>query len=184
MKSTTSNMKGTISRIAGVVVDVFFEGHIPQKYSALEVAGTEPVLVLEVQAHIGDGVVRAIAMSTTDGLQVGREVTDTGSPITTPVGPEVLGRVLNVVGEPIDEGKSLSKVARLPIHREPPSFAEQSGKSEVFETGIKVIDLISPFIKGGKTALFGGAGVGKTVTIQELIHNVAMKHGGYSVFAG
>jgi F-type H+/Na+-transporting ATPase subunit beta len=177
-------MKGTISRIAGVVVDVFFEGHIPQKYSALEVAGTEPVLVLEVQAHIGDGVVRAIAMSTTDGLQVGREVTDTGSPITTPVGPEVLGRVLNVVGEPIDEGKSLSKVARLPIHREPPSFAEQSGKSEVFETGIKVIDLISPFIKGGKTALFGGAGVGKTVTIQELIHNVAMKHGGYSVFAG
>lgn len=177
-------MKGTISRIAGVVVDVFFEGHIPEKYAALEVDNAGSVLVLEVQAHIGDGVVRAIAMSTTDGLQVGQEVTDTGSPITTPVGAEVLGRVLNVVGEPIDEGKSLSKVERLPIHRQPPSFAEQSGQTEVFETGIKVIDLIAPFIKGGKTALFGGAGVGKTVTIQELIHNVAMKHGGYSVFAG
>jgi F-type H+-transporting ATPase subunit beta len=177
-------MKGTISRIAGVVVDVFFEGHIPEKYAALEVDNAGSVLVLEVQAHIGDGVVRAIAMSTTDGLQVGQEVTDTGSPITTPVGAEVLGRVLNVVGEPIDEGKPLSTVERLPIHRQPPSFAEQSGQTEVFETGIKVIDLIAPFIKGGKTALFGGAGVGKTVTIQELIHNVAMKHGGYSVFAG
>lgn len=177
-------MKGTISRIAGVVVDVFFEGHIPEKYAALEVDNAGSVLVLEVQAHIGDGVVRAIAMSTTDGLQVGQEVTDTGSPITTPVGAEVLGRVLNVVGEPIDEGKPLSQVERLPIHRQPPSFAEQSGQTEVFETGIKVIDLIAPFIKGGKTALFGGAGVGKTVTIQELIHNVAMKHGGYSVFAG
>jgi F-type H+-transporting ATPase subunit beta len=184
MKSTTSNMKGTISRIAGVVVDVFFEGHIPEKYAALEVDNAGSVLVLEVQAHIGDGVVRAIAMSTTDGLQVGQEVTDTGSPITTPVGAEVLGRVLNVVGEPIDEGKPLSKVERMPIHRQPPSFAEQSGQTEVFETGIKVVDLIAPFIKGGKTALFGGAGVGKTVTIQELIHNVAMKHGGYSVFAG
>jgi F-type H+-transporting ATPase subunit beta len=177
-------MKGTISRIAGVVVDVFFEGHIPEKYAALEVDNAGSVLVLEVQAHIGDGVVRAIAMSTTDGLQVGQEVTDTGSPITTPVGAEVLGRVLNVVGEPIDEGKPLSKVERMPIHRQPPSFAEQSGQTEVFETGIKVVDLIAPFIKGGKTALFGGAGVGKTVTIQELIHNVAMKHGGYSVFAG
>ncbi|MBT4856742.1 F0F1 ATP synthase subunit beta [Candidatus Uhrbacteria bacterium] len=177
-------MKGSISRIAGVVVDVFFEGHTPEKYSALEVANNDSLLILEVQAHIGDGVVRAIAMSTTDGLTIGQEVKDTGSPIMTPVGEEVLGRVLNVTGDPIDEGKALGKVKRMPIHRQPPTFAEQSGSTDVFETGIKVIDLISPFIKGGKTALFGGAGVGKTVTIQELIHNVAMKHGGYSVFAG
>lgn len=177
-------MKGSISRIAGVVVDVFFEGHIPEKYSALRVSGTDPVLVLEVQAHMGDGVVRTIAMSTTDGLSIGQEVTDTGSPITTPVGEKVLGRVLNVVGEPIDEKTSLENLERMPIHRNPPSFAEQSGKSEMFETGVKVVDLLAPFIKGGKTALFGGAGVGKTVIMQEMIHNVAMKHGGYSVFAG
>jgi F-type H+/Na+-transporting ATPase subunit beta len=184
MKSTTSKMKGTISRITGVVVDVFFDGHIPEKYSALEVTGTDDLLILEVQAHIGDGVVRTIAMSTTDGLSVGREVIDTGSPITAPVGTEVLGRVLNVIGEALDDGPDLSKVARLPIHREAPSFAEQATSIEIFETGVKVVDLLAPFIKGGKTGLFGGAGVGKTVIIQEMIHNVAMKHGGYSVFAG
>lgn len=177
-------MKGSVIRIAGVVVDVFFENHIPAKYSALHVQGTESTLVLEVQAHVGDGVVRTIAMTTTDGLKVGQEVADSGSPITTPVGEEVLGRVLNVVGEAIDGGPDLNKVERMPIHRPAPTFAEQAGSIEILETGIKVVDLLAPFIKGGKVALFGGAGVGKTVIIQELIHNVAMKHGGYSVFAG
>lgn len=177
-------MKGVVTRVAGVVVDVFFEGHIPQKYAALEVVNTEPALILEVQSHIGDGVVRTIAMSSTEGISIGQEVEDTGSPITTPVGEDVLGRVLNVVGEAIDDGKSLKGVERMPIHRPAPGFAEQSGQSEIFETGVKVIDLLAPFIKGGKVAMFGGAGVGKTVIMQELIHNVAMKHGGYSVFAG
>lgn len=177
--------KGSINRIAGVVVDVYFDGHIPEKYAALHVEGTDPVLVLETQAHVGDGIVRTIAMSSTDGLSVGQDVVDTGSPITTPVGKEVLGRVFNVVGEAIDEGKEIgADVERRPIHAPAPSFDEQSGKTEIFETGVKVIDLLAPFIKGGKTALFGGAGVGKTVIMQEMIHNVAMKHGGYSVFAG
>lgn len=177
--------KGTISRIAGVVVDVFFDGQIPEKYSALHVEGTDPVLVLEVQAHVGDGVVRTIAMSSTDGLSVGQEVSDTGAPITVPVGEVALGRVFNVTGDPIDGGKAIPKDAiKRPIHVTPPSFAEQSGKLEVFETGVKVVDLLVPFIKGGKTAMFGGAGVGKTVIMQEMIHNVAMGHGGYSVFAG
>ena len=177
-------MKGTIIRIAGVVVDIFFENHIPSKYSALHVADTDPTLVLEVQAHVGDGVVRTIAMSTTDGLKIGQEVTDTGSPITTPVGEAVLGRVLNVVGEAIDGKKELKDTERMPIHRAAPTFAEQAESLEIFETGVKVVDLLAPFIKGGKVAMFGGAGVGKTVIMQELIHNVAMKHGGYSVFAG
>lgn len=184
MKSTTSKQGGTISRVAGVVVDVFFEEHVPERFSALEVTGVEPRLVLEVQTHVGDGVVRTIAMGTTDGLSIGQAVVDTGSPITTPVGKDVLGRVLNVIGEPIDEGASLEGVDRLPIHRDPPSYAEQAGATEIFETGVKVVDLLAPFIKGGKIALFGGAGVGKTVIMQEMIHNVAMKHGGYSVFAG
>lgn len=184
MKHSKSNTKGVITRVAGVVVDVFFEGHIPKKYNALHVSETDPVLVLEVQAHIGDGVVRAISMSSTDGIRIGQEVVDTGSAITTPVGEQVLGRVLNVVGEAIDNGPDLSKVERMPIHREAPTFAEQSSKSEIFETGVKVVDLLAPFIKGGKIAMFGGAGVGKTVIMQEMIHNVAMKHGGYSVFAG
>ncbi len=177
-------MNGSITRVAGVVIDVFFDGHIPAKYSALRVENTEPVLILEVQAHVGDGVVRTISMSSTDGVSVGQAVTDTGSPITTPVGEKVLGRVLNVIGEAIDNGPSLEKVERLPIHRPAPTFAEQSGQSEIFETGVKVVDLLAPFIKGGKIAMFGGAGVGKTVIMQEMIHNVAMKHGGYSVFAG
>lgn len=180
----TSLPTGAISRVAGVVVDVFFDGHIPEKYNALHVAGTSPLLTLEVQAHMGDGVVRAIAMSSTDGLAVGQSVTDTLAAISVPVGADVLGRVLNVVGEPLDEGKDLSSVARRPIHQAPPTFAEQSSSVEIFETGVKVVDLLAPFIKGGKTALFGGAGVGKTVIMQEMIHNVAQAHGGYSVFAG
>lgn len=184
MNHSKSNNTGTITRVAGVVVDVFFEAHTPKKYAALEVADTKPTLVLEVQAHIGDGVVRTVAMSSTDGLKIGQEATDTGSSITTPVGEKVLGRVLNVVGEAIDGKDDLKGVERMPIHREAPTFAEQSGQTDIFETGVKVVDLLAPFIKGGKVAMFGGAGVGKTVIMQELIHNVAMKHGGYSVFAG
>lgn len=175
---------GSISRIAGVVVDVFFDGPVPDKYTALVVKNTDPNLTLEVQAHIGDGVVRTIAMSSTDGLQIGQEVEDTGAPISTPVGDGVLGRVLNVTGDVIDGKGDIKGAQRNPIHAAPPSFAEQSGKVEIFETGVKVVDLLVPFMKGGKTALFGGAGVGKTVIMQEMIHNVAMGHGGYSVFAG
>ena len=175
---------GHIVRAVGVVVDVAFSDHIPERYSALVVVDTSPRLVLEVQSHLGAGVVRTVAMSSTDGIFSGQAVEDTRSPITAPVGEGVLGRVFNVVGEPID-GKDAPKDApRKSIHAAPPSFAEQSGKAEVFETGIKVVDLLVPFIKGGKIALFGGAGVGKTVIMQELIHNVAMAHGGYSVFAG
>jgi F-type H+-transporting ATPase subunit beta len=183
------NMKtlpvGKIVRIIGVVVDVYFLDHIPDTYNALTVKQESgETLTLEVQSHMGAGVVRTIAMSTTDGLYCGQEVMDSMSPITTPVGTVALGRVFNVTGDPID-GMPLDKNAeRRPIHAEPPSFTDQSGKVEVFETGIKVIDLLCPFIKGGKVALFGGAGVGKTVMMQELINNVAKAHGGYSVFAG
>ena len=173
--------KGKIVKIIGVVVDVYFAEHIPDTYNALKVGD----VVLEVQAHLGGGIVRTISMSTTDGLSCGQEVIDTLSPIQTPVGKEVLGRVFNVTGDPIDEKEALPmSVERRPIHITPPGFTDQSGKVEIFETGIKVIDLLVPFIKGGKVALFGGAGVGKTVIMQELIHNVAMSHGGYSVFAG
>jgi F-type H+/Na+-transporting ATPase subunit beta len=181
---TSKKTNGVVSRIAGVVVDVFFEQHVPEKYSALIVADTNPALTLEVQSHIGDGVVRTIAMSTTDGLSIGQAVEDTLSAITTPVGEAVLGRVLNVTGDALDKGSSLAKAQRLPIHRPSPTLEEQSSQEEIFETGVKVVDLLAPFIKGGKIALFGGAGVGKTVIMQEMIHNVAMKHGGYSVFAG
>lgn len=177
---------GRIVRAVGVVIDVQFTDRIPEQYSALIVKGTSPSLVLEVQSHQGDGIVRTIAMSSTDGVFSGQEVEDTGAPISVPVGEAVLGRVFNVVGEAIDgKGDVAGKaIERRAIHAKPPSFAEQSGKSEVFETGIKVIDLLVPFMKGGKVALFGGAGVGKTVIMQELIHNIAMAHGGYSVFAG
>lgn len=187
--ATSKNMKtlpvGKIVRIIGVVVDVYFLDHIPDTYNALTVKQENgEILTLEVQSHMGAGVVRTIAMSTTDGLFCGQEVMDSMSPITTPVGTVALGRVFNVTGDPID-GMPLDKNAeRRPIHAEPPSFTDQSGKVEVFETGIKVIDLLCPFIKGGKVALFGGAGVGKTVMMQELINNVAKAHGGYSVFAG
>lgn len=177
--------QGHIVRAVGVVVDVAFDQHVPERYSALQVEGIEPTLTLETQAHLGGGVVRAIAMSSTDGVYVGQVVVDTGAPILVPVGEAALGRVFNVLGQPIDAGKAIEVDAeRRPIHAKPPTFAEQSGRVEVFETGIKVIDLLVPFIKGGKIALFGGAGVGKTVIMQELIHNVAMAHGGYSVFAG
>lgn len=184
--SQTSQHIGRISRIIGVVVDVYFADHIPEIYSALVTKNSAGEKVtLEVQSHLGAGIVRTVAMVSTDGLQCDQEVTDTGAPISTPVGKDVLGRVFNVTGDPIDDGDALPKdVERRSIHALPPSFTEQSSKVEVLETGIKVIDLLCPFTKGGKVAMFGGAGVGKTVVMQELIHNVAMAHGGYSVFAG
>lgn len=185
MSEKNANPVGKIVRIIGVVVDAYFADHVPAQYSALHTQGPAGRVVLEVQAHLGNGVVRTVAMSTTDGLSVGQEVTDTEKEIQTPVGKSVLGRVLNVTGDIIDGGPDLPKGTETRgIHAEPPSFTEQNPKVEIFETGIKVVDLLCPFIKGGKVALFGGAGVGKTVIMQELIHNVAMSHGGYSVFAG
>ncbi len=177
--------KGKITQIIGAVVDVEFDPKtIPAIYNALETAIGKTKLVLEVQQHLGEGQVRAVAMGTTDGLKRGTQVVDTGSPISVPVGEEVLGRLFNVLGDTVD-GKGPSKSKKSwPIHRSAPPYSEQSTASEVFETGIKVIDLLAPFVKGGKVGLFGGAGVGKTVLIQELIRNIAAEHGGYSVFAG
>lgn len=177
--------KGTISQIIGVVVDVQFGENLPAIYNALEVPGKgkEP-LILEVEQHLGGGTVRTIAMGATDGLARGAEVTDTGAPISVPVGKETLGRMFDVTGKAID-GKPAVKAKKMyPIHRPAPDFAHQSQKTEILETGIKVIDLLCPFLKGGKVGLFGGAGVGKTVIIQELIRNIAQEHGGYSMFAG
>lgn len=180
-----THAQGKIVRIIGVVVDVYFPTHIPEQYTALHVEGPAGTVTLEVQAHIGNNTVRTVSMSTTDGLHIDQEVKDTGTPISVPVGKETLGRVFNVTGDIIDLGKEIPKeIERRPIHAPAPTLAEQSPSVEIFETGIKVVDLLCPFIKGGKVALFGGAGVGKTVIMQELIHNVAMSHGGYSVFAG
>ncbi len=176
---------GKIVRIIGVVVDAYFPDHVPTQYSALHTEGPNGRVVLEVQAHLGNGVVRTVAMRTTDGLSIGLEVFDTEKPIQVPVGKAALGRVFNVTGELIDGGAELpAGTETRSIHADPPPFTEQNPKVEIFETGIKVVDLLCPFIKGGKVALFGGAGVGKTVIMQELIHNIAMAHGGYSVFAG
>jgi F-type H+-transporting ATPase subunit beta len=176
---------GTIIQIIGVVIDAHFEGELPALYTALEVKLPDgKKLVLEVQQHLGNNDVRAIAMSTTDGLFRGQEISATGASISVPVGPETLGRMFNVVGEPIDNKGAVKTKKLYPIHRAAPAFTKQSTKSEVLETGIKVIDLICPFLKGGKIGLFGGAGVGKTVLIQELIRNIAAEHGGYSMFAG
>jgi F-type H+-transporting ATPase subunit beta len=178
-------MKGKITQIIGPVVDVEFEeGSVPKVYDALEVMNGDKKIVLETQYQIGDNSVRTVAMDTTDGLARGMEVGNTGSPITVPVGEATLGRIFNVLGEAIDDGKDVVTKSHLPIHREAPEFTEQATKVEILETGIKVIDLICPVLKGGKVGLFGGAGVGKTVVIQELIHNIASNHGGYSVFAG
>jgi len=177
--------KGTITQIIGPVVDVRFEGgELPPIYNALTVENNKETLVLEVQQHIGMNEVRTIAMSITDGLQRGQEVTDTGSAISVPVGNAVLGRMFDVTGNPIDNKPAPTDAPVSPIHRESPNFDEQSTETEVLETGIKVIDLICPYLKGGKVGLFGGAGVGKTVIIQELINNIAKEHGGYSMFAG
>ena len=177
-------MKGTITQIIGPVVDVTFAGEPPAIYNALVVERPEGRLTLEVEQHLGEGQVRTVAMSSTDGLERGTEVVDTGAPISVPVGDKTLGRMFGVTGQAIDGGTDPEKVEKLPIHRKAPSFAEQSTKTEILETGIKVIDLICPFLKGGKIGLFGGAGVGKTVVVMELIRNIATEHGGYSVFAG
>lgn len=181
-------MQGLISQVMGPVVDVDFKEYLPQINEALivhfETEGKKQKLVLEVAAHLGDNRVRTIAMDMTEGLTRGLSVEATGNSITVPVGEKVLGRIFNVVGDLIDEGEELKVDKRWSIHREPPKFEEQSTQSEIFETGIKVVDLLAPYAKGGKVGLFGGAGVGKTVIIMELIHNVAFKHSGYSVFAG
>ncbi len=181
-------MKGKISQVIGPVVDVDFDGYLPQINEAIEVnykvEGQDQKLILEVAAHVGDGRVRTIAMDMSEGLVRGMEATALGNPIQVPVGEEVLGRIFNVIGDPIDEAGAVDAKQKWSIHRDPPPFEDQSTKSEIFETGIKVVDLLAPYAKGGKVGLFGGAGVGKTVIIMELIHNVAFKHSGYSVFAG
>ncbi|MDR0462654.1 MAG: F0F1 ATP synthase subunit beta [Pseudomonadales bacterium] len=179
-------MAGKIIKIIGPVVDVeFADEQVPNVYDALEVdLGDGKKLTLEVASQVGDKTVRAVAMDTTDGVTRGMNVSNTGAPIHVPVGTQVLGRMFNVLGDPIDEKEAPTEVQKMSIHRDAPSFSDQSNTAEIFETGIKVIDLICPFIKGGKVGLFGGAGVGKTVLIQELIGNIAREHGGYSVFAG
>ena len=181
-------MKGIISQVMGPVVDVDFTDYLPKINEAVEVnfevEGKQNRLVLEVAAHLGDNRVRTIAMDRSEGLTRGLEATALGAPISVPVGEKVLGRIFNVVGDLIDEGEGVEFDKKWSIHRDPPPFEEQSTKSEIFETGIKVVDLLAPYAKGGKVGLFGGAGVGKTVIIMELIHNVAFKHSGYSVFAG
>jgi F-type H+/Na+-transporting ATPase subunit beta len=180
----SKNNVGTITQVTGAVVDVHFEGDLPNILSALETDNGGNRLVLEVAQHLGESTVRTIAMDTTDGLVRGHEVTDTGEPISVPVGPETLGRIVNVIGEPVDERGPVNAKTRFPIHRDAPEFIEQSTETEILVTGIKVVDLLAPYVKGGKIGLFGGAGVGKTVLIMELINNIAKGHGGYSVFAG
>ncbi|GAB4357243.1 MAG: F0F1 ATP synthase subunit beta [Kiloniellaceae bacterium] len=179
-----ANLVGKITQVMGPVVDVQFAGDLPPILNALETTNDGKRLVLEVAQHLGESMVRAIAMDATEGLVRGQEVTDTGGPISVPVGPEMLGRIINVIGEPIDERGPVKATRTAPIHREAPEFAEQSTEAEMLVTGIKVVDLLAPYARGGKIGLFGGAGVGKTVLIQELINNVAKTHGGYSVFAG
>jgi F-type H+-transporting ATPase subunit beta len=179
-----SNITGRVTQILGAVVDVQFEGDLPFIQNALTTQIGDRTLVLEVAQEIGERTVRCIAMDTTDGMVRGAEVVDTGAAITVPVGPGTLGRILNVVGEPIDERGPVQATSRMPIHRDAPPFDEQSASAEILVTGIKVVDLLAPYVKGGKVGLFGGAGVGKTVLIQELINNIAKGHGGVSVFAG
>ena len=176
---------GVITKIIGVVIDVTFnDGYVPEIYEALEVQGAPSKLILEVQQQLGDGTVRTIAMNPVEGVKRGLSVVSTGAPISVPVGEAVLGRMFNVLGDPIDDGEAPKSERKDPIHRKSPSFEELSTQTEIFETGIKVVDLIAPMLKGGKVGLFGGAGVGKTVIMQELIHNIASEHGGYSVVAG
>src|SRR3989338_3549965 len=196
---TANKSEGMIAQVIGAVVDVKFENHLPMIYHTIEVILSEGEtlqqaqgdkgnkdrkLVLEVQQHMGGGLVRCLAMGSTDGLQRGMPARDTGAPISVPVGKETLGRLFNVLGEAIDEKEPVKAKQTLPIHRQAPPFSEQSTTSEIFETGIKVIDLICPILKGGKVGLFGGAGVGKTVVVKELIRNIAAEHSGLSVFAG
>src|SRR4249920_2230861 len=179
-----ANAVGHITKVIGAVVDVQFEGDLPAILNALETRNQDHRLVLEVAQHLGESTVRTVAMDTSEGLVRGQEVTDTGEPISVPVGDETLGRIINVVGDPVDEAGPVKTAQRRAIHQEAPVFTEQSTEAEVLVTGIKVVDLLAPYAKGGKIGLFGGAGVGKTVLIMELINNVAKAHGGYSVFAG
>ena len=184
VKENLSTKKGRIVQVVGVVVDVEFGGHLPAIYNALRVEQKDSVLMLEVAQHLSQSTVRAVALGPTDGLRRGAAATDSGAPIRVPVGDTTLGRMFNVIGDPIDGLPALKNPPLGSIHREPPGLSDQSGKIEIFETGIKVVDLIAPFAKGGKVGLFGGAGVGKTVFIQELINNIAKFHKGRSVFAG
>ncbi len=180
----TRNVVGKITQVLGAVVDVHFEGELPAILNALYVDNQGNRLVLEVAQHLGESTVRCVAMDTTDGLVRGEEAVDTGSGITVPVGQEMLGRIINVVGDPIDERGEVNAKFKRPIHAQAPAFVDQSTEAEILVTGIKVVDLLAPYAKGGKVGLFGGAGVGKTVIIMELINNIAKQHGGYSVFAG
>ena len=179
-----SDSSGHITQVIGAVVDVQFDGDLPPILNALEAENQGNRLVLEVAQHLGENTVRTIAMDSTEGLVRGVEVVDTGAAISVPVGPETLGRIMNVIGEPIDERGPIETAQKAPIHAEAPDFVDQSTEAEILETGIKVVDLLAPYAKGGKIGLFGGAGVGKTVIIMELINNIARAHGGFSVFAG
>lgn len=179
------NNVGKVVQIIGAVVDIrFAKESLPNLLNAIEIELNGSKLVCEVAQHIGDDVVRCIAMSSTDGLVRDTDAVDTGSPITVPVGKQTLGRIFNLLGDPVDNKPAPEAEERWAIHREPPSYEEQTASNEILETGIKVIDLICPYLKGGKIGLFGGAGVGKTVLIQELIRNIATEHGGYSIFTG
>jgi F-type H+-transporting ATPase subunit beta len=181
---TSSNKLGRVTQVTGAVVDVQFDGHLPEILNALETDNNGQRLVLEVAQHLGESTVRTIAMDATEGLVRGNSVTDTGSPISVPVGEGTLGRIINVIGEPVDEAGPVKFTQRRAIHQDAPGFTEQSTEAQILVTGIKVVDLLAPYARGGKIGLFGGAGVGKTVIIQELINSIAKNHGGYSVFAG
>src|SRR5205809_5819123 len=182
---TPGSRKGHITQVLGAVVNAQFDGHLPETMNALATENRGNRLILEVAQHLGESTVRTVAMDATEVLVRGQDVTDTGAPISVPVGEATLGRIINVIGEPVDKGQPLpDDVERWPIHREPPAFGELEPSVQVYETGMKVIDLIAPFVQGGKVGLFGGAGLGKTVLIQELIHNIATAHKGRSVFAG
>jgi F-type H+-transporting ATPase subunit beta len=176
--ATATNQVGRITQVIGAVVDVQFEGHLPAILNALETQNQGSRLVLEVAQHLGESTVRTIAMDTSEGLVRGQEVTDTGEPISVPVGEALLGRIINVIGDPVDEAGPVNAEGRRAIHQEAPSYTDQSTEAEILVTGIKVVDLLAPYAKGGKIGLFGGAGVGKTVLIMELINNVAKAHGG------
>src|SRR6201990_87152 len=182
--ATAANQIGRVTQVMGAVVDVQFEGHLPARVNSLETRNSGNRLVLEVAQHLGESTVRTIAMDATEGLVRGQEVTDTGLPIAVPVGDGTLGRIMNVIGEPVDEAGPIKATEVRGIHQPAPEYTDQSTEAEILVTGIKVVDLLAPYAKGGKIGLFGGAGVGKTVLIQELINNVAKAHGGYSVFAG
>jgi F-type H+-transporting ATPase subunit beta len=184
MATPQTNAVGKITQVIGAVVDVQFDGHLPEILNALETDNQGKRLVLEVAQHLGESTVRTIAMDSSEGLVRGQSVTDTGQPIEVPVGDECLGRIINVVGDPVDEAGPVKTAQRRAIHQEAPKYTDQSTEAEILVTGIKVVDLLAPYAKGGKIGLFGGAGVGKTVLIMELINNVAKAHGGYSVFAG